>query len=485
MVMNHAELRAWDNAHVWHPFTPMRAYREEHAPLIKDGDGFFLVDSDGHRYLDGNSSLWCNVHGHRVPEIDQAIRDQLSKIAHSTMLGLASEQSILLADQLMKIVPPNLKKVFYSDSGATATEVAFKLAAQYWFNIGKPEKNEFIGFTDAYHGDTVGAMSIGRMDAFHKPYFPMLFKVHFASLPLPTGEGRGEGAREGDTVLSYQGPLTLALSPRERGRADALIALIPLMIFTGHSLLFALGKLASNGELRYMLVVAPFWGLLSARGWEWIFARMSWQGVYRWAGVAAVNWHVNDWYWSDFVRRQEGDRTINQAVSAEPAPEPIPVPIVDASSLSPAGQARWREVRERFASVSARVHQALHGFHADEQRYDAEGNRASESREFPHLAGAEGEARIIRMMACVAISQHGHAQRHGMGGHVPAIGRERHGAIPVAAGDLRHHHHQREHHHPAGAALVPVMVCAQPGARTVRGSCVFLRHGGYSAPAGR
>jgi adenosylmethionine-8-amino-7-oxononanoate transaminase len=100
------------------------------------------------------------------------------------MLGLASEPAILLADRLMKIVPASLKKIFYSDSGATATEVAFKLAAQYWYNIGHPEKTEFVGFTEAYHGDTFGAMSVGRTTAFHKPYLPMLFKVHFAPTPF-------------------------------------------------------------------------------------------------------------------------------------------------------------------------------------------------------------------------------------------------------------------------------------------------------------
>ncbi len=161
----------------------MKLWAESDPLVITDADGFELIDSDGKRYLDGVSSLWCNVHGHRVPEIDQAICDQLDRFAHSTMLGLANEPSILLADRLMKLVPAGLTKIFYSDSGATATEIAFKLAAQYWFNIGRPEKNEFIGFTEAYHGDTVGAMSIGRMPTFHRPYFPMLFKVHFAPTP--------------------------------------------------------------------------------------------------------------------------------------------------------------------------------------------------------------------------------------------------------------------------------------------------------------
>src|SRR5436190_9746544 len=182
------DLRRLDRQHVWHPFTHMRLWHDDPAPLvITAAEGMHLIDSDGNRYLDGISSLWCNVHGHRVREIDDAIRAQLDRVAHSTLLGLANEPSIILADRLMEIVPRGLAKVFYSDSGATATEIAFKLAAQYWFNIGRPEKNEFIGFSDAYHGDTVGAMSIGRMPAFHRPYLPMLFKVHFAPPPSACG----------------------------------------------------------------------------------------------------------------------------------------------------------------------------------------------------------------------------------------------------------------------------------------------------------
>ena len=115
-----AELRALDKAHVWHPFTPMSLWLDDEPLVITAGDGFHLIDSDGNRYLDGVSSLWCNVHGHRVPEIDEAVRAQLDKVAHSTMLGLASEPSILLAERLMELVPQNLKKVFYSDAGATA-----------------------------------------------------------------------------------------------------------------------------------------------------------------------------------------------------------------------------------------------------------------------------------------------------------------------------------------------------------------------------
>src|SRR2546423_7622242 len=176
-------LRALDKQPLWHPFTPMKLWLESEPLVITAAEGMHLIDSAGTRYLGGVSSLWCNVHGHRVKEIDDAVRAQLDKVAHTTMLGLASEPAILLADRLMRIVPPGLAKVFYSDAGATATEIAFKLAAQYWFNVGRPEKNEFIGFAEAYHGDTVGAMSVGRVPTFHKPYFPMLFKVHFAPTP--------------------------------------------------------------------------------------------------------------------------------------------------------------------------------------------------------------------------------------------------------------------------------------------------------------
>lgn len=190
--MTTEQLRKLDQQHIWHPFTAMKLWLESDPLVIVAGEGMHLIDSDGNRYLDGVSSLWCNVHGHRVPEIDDAIRAQLGKISHTTMLGLASEQAILLADRLMKIVPRGLTKVFYSDAGATATEIAFKLAVQYWFNVGKSQKNEFIGFGEAYHGDTVGAMSIGRMPTFHRPYFPMLFKVHFVPTP-----GEGQNAQGG------------------------------------------------------------------------------------------------------------------------------------------------------------------------------------------------------------------------------------------------------------------------------------------------
>src|SRR3954471_16096048 len=125
--MTTQQLQKLDKQFVWHPFTPMKLWLESDPLVITAAEGMHVIDSDGNRYLDGVSSLWCNVHGHRVPEIDAAIRAQLGKVAHTTMLGLASEPAILLAERLIKIAPGGLSKVFYSDAGATATEVAFKL----------------------------------------------------------------------------------------------------------------------------------------------------------------------------------------------------------------------------------------------------------------------------------------------------------------------------------------------------------------------
>jgi adenosylmethionine-8-amino-7-oxononanoate aminotransferase len=179
------QLRGWDNAHVWHPFTAMSAYVDEHAPIIADADGFDLIDVDGRKYLDGISSLWCNVHGHRVPEIDGAVRAQLNRVGHSTMLGLSSEVSIRLAKALVDITPGNLTKVFYSDSGATAVEVALKLAYQY--HQQKPAadsaRDTFISVGNAYHGDTLGSVSVGSMDVFHRTYRNLLFPT--VSVPSP------------------------------------------------------------------------------------------------------------------------------------------------------------------------------------------------------------------------------------------------------------------------------------------------------------
>jgi adenosylmethionine---8-amino-7-oxononanoate aminotransferase len=181
-----ALLREWDDEFVWHPFTPMLAYRSEKAPIIAAAEGFFLIDVDENRYLDGISSLWCNIHGHRVPEIDRAIREQLDRVAHSTLLGLSSVPSIELARELVTRVPKGLTKVFYSDSGATSFEVALKIAYQYHAQRqprSSTQRDLFLRMGSAYHGDTIGTVSVGGIPLFHGTYRDLLFKT--VQIPSP------------------------------------------------------------------------------------------------------------------------------------------------------------------------------------------------------------------------------------------------------------------------------------------------------------
>ncbi|MAE63415.1 MAG: adenosylmethionine--8-amino-7-oxononanoate transaminase [Phycisphaeraceae bacterium] len=189
--MNTEALVQLDHAHVWHPFTPMQQWRATRPLIIDRAEGFELIDTEGRRYIDGVSSIWCNVHGHRVEAIDRAIRAQLDKVAFSTLLGLGSTPSIELAARLCAIAPPGLDKVFYSDSGATSVEVAFKMAVGYQHHRGRPEKNRFIGLRGAYHGDTTGAMSVGYCELFHRPFLSMVFPTRFVDAPdaLRAGEG--------------------------------------------------------------------------------------------------------------------------------------------------------------------------------------------------------------------------------------------------------------------------------------------------------
>jgi adenosylmethionine---8-amino-7-oxononanoate aminotransferase len=168
------ELAAADRTHLWHPFTQQRGWVEEDPLIVESGDGTDLIDVSGRRYIDGVSSLWCNVHGHRHPRIDAAVRDQLDRVAHSTMLGLSHRPGIELARRLAEIAPPGLTRVFYSDSGSTAAEIALKMAFQYWRQRGE-ERPRFVALDMAYHGDTIGSVSVGGIDLFHSLYRPLLF----------------------------------------------------------------------------------------------------------------------------------------------------------------------------------------------------------------------------------------------------------------------------------------------------------------------
>ncbi len=158
----------------------------EWTPLvIAAGDGNYLVDVDGNRYLDGVSSLWANVHGHRHPRLDKALRDQSERIAHSTVLGLTHEPGIRLAADLLALAPKSLSRVFYSDSGSTAVEIALKQSFQYWQLRGRASKQRFLRLGEAYHGDTLGAVGVGGIDVFHRIFGPLLVQ----SIPIPTPAG--------------------------------------------------------------------------------------------------------------------------------------------------------------------------------------------------------------------------------------------------------------------------------------------------------
>ena len=180
-----SRLRQADKAHLWHPFTQMQEWVDGDPVVIASAEREWLIDTEGNRYVDGTSSLWCNLHGHRRREIDEAVRSQLGRVAHSTLLGLASLPSIELAERLAAIAPDELTRVFYSDSGATAVEVALKMAFQYWRQCGRPrpDKTKFVCLDLAYHGDTLGAVSVGGIDLFHSIYRPLLFETIRAPSP--------------------------------------------------------------------------------------------------------------------------------------------------------------------------------------------------------------------------------------------------------------------------------------------------------------
>lgn len=172
-----------DKKYLWHPFTSMKGWEKNDQLIIERGSGSYLFDTQGRKYLDGVSSLWVTVHGHRKKELNRAIGKQLKKIAHSTLLGLGNAPSIELAEKLIKIAPQGLTRVFYSDSGSESVEIALKLAFHYWQILGKKKKTRFVTLTNAYHGDTIGSVSVGGIDLFHKTYKPLLFK----SLKVPPG----------------------------------------------------------------------------------------------------------------------------------------------------------------------------------------------------------------------------------------------------------------------------------------------------------
>ena len=191
-----AVLRADDRRYVWHPFTPMARWLDSEPLVIAAGEGCELVDTEGNRYLDGVASLWCNVHGHRHPRLDAALAEQAGRLAHATMLGLANVPATLLARRLVEIAPARLTRVFYAGDGASAVEIALKMAFQYWALCGVGGRTKFLRLGEAYHGDTVGAVSVGGIGVFHRIFGPLTFDTVLAPSPnayrRPPGRSRAE-----------------------------------------------------------------------------------------------------------------------------------------------------------------------------------------------------------------------------------------------------------------------------------------------------
>ncbi len=179
------ELEKADHACVWHPFTQMKGYCEEKPVIIEKGKGCLLYDIEGNAYLDGIASLWTNVHGHGKEALDAALKTQVDRIAHSTMLGLSNVPAIDFARDLIDVVPQGLSRVFYSDSGSTSVEIALKMAYQYHRQSpkGSPARKKFLTFVNAYHGDTIGSVSLGGIDLFHSMYRDLLFETYKVASP--------------------------------------------------------------------------------------------------------------------------------------------------------------------------------------------------------------------------------------------------------------------------------------------------------------
>jgi adenosylmethionine-8-amino-7-oxononanoate aminotransferase len=214
------QLRQWDREIVWHGFTQMAEYEPW---IIERAEGCWLIDADGQRYVDGVSSLWCNVHGHRRPEIDAAIRSQLEQVAHVTSLGMSHPTTIQLARQLVDLVPSGLRHVFFSDDGSTALEVALKMALQYWQQCPqpKPAKQRYVALQWAYHGDTLGSTSVGGIPRFHEVFHPLLFDALRA--PAPDQYRRPAGVTRQNAAEYYLQQLQQVLEQHHESVAAVVV----------------------------------------------------------------------------------------------------------------------------------------------------------------------------------------------------------------------------------------------------------------------
>ncbi|MGG1636078.1 adenosylmethionine--8-amino-7-oxononanoate transaminase [Paenibacillus sp. NRS-1760] len=236
--------------HLWHPFTQMKDYNNADPLIIERGEGIMLYDVQGRAYYDGFSSVWLNVHGHNVPELNQAITEQLGRVAHSTLLGMANVPAIELAEKLVEITPEGLKKVFYSDSGATGVEIAIKMAFQYWHNKGIRGKTKFVTMNQAYHGDTIGAVSVGAIPLYHDTFRPMLFSSYTIPYPYAYRHAGGETQAMEDTLVELRHLLET--------KSDEIAALIVEPIVQGAGGIIVM----PSGCLRQMAALCREYGVL-------------------------------------------------------------------------------------------------------------------------------------------------------------------------------------------------------------------------------
>lgn len=237
------ELIEKSKKYLWLPFTQMKDY-DENPIIIESGNGIKVKDIEGREYYDGFSALWLNVHGHRKKELDEAIKKQLEKIAHSTLLGMSNVPATELAEKLIEISPEKLTRVFYSDSGAEAMEIALKMAFQYWMNIGRPEKQKFIAMRNGYHGDTIGAVSIGSIDLYHQVYGPLMFESYKAPIPYVYHSKSGDSVQCRDECLGILEELLI-----ERHKEIAALTIESMIQGAGGMIVMPEGFLSGVREL--------------------------------------------------------------------------------------------------------------------------------------------------------------------------------------------------------------------------------------------
>ena len=255
-MLDKETLVAWDKRYLWHPFTQMQDWLTEDVVIIERGEGCYLIDTAGNRYIDGTASMWTNVHGHNHPELNTALKAQLDKISHTTLLGYSNIPAIQLAQKLVEITPAGLNKVFYSDNGSTAVEIALKMAYQYWQHKGEPHRKLFIHFDNAYHGDTIGAMSVGGIDSFHTTFDSLLFKGIRVSAPETYRSARYTGTSGNNAAVKTRWLNAVEAALSENAGQVAGIILEPLIQGAGGMLV------APKGFLKALAVLAKRWETL-------------------------------------------------------------------------------------------------------------------------------------------------------------------------------------------------------------------------------